>query len=305
LDKAPVAIFAFNRPGHLKQLLKSLEANSPIVDISKLFLFIDGARNDAEVPIVNQVLEIATEMTKNKNVEIIQRIENFGLSKSIISGVNKVFETHDRVIVLEDDLFVSPEFLKFCNEGLDMYLDEKSVASIQGYSEDLTLGNESTFFQRGADCWGWATWKNRWEAVEWDGNKLLATLKNSGLEKMFNYNGSFPYSNMLYRQTAGYVDSWAIRWHASMFLQNRYSLYPTRTLVENLGRDGSGTHPGINKLQPRLVLDRAPVLAQINVEDSKAARRNLEKIYRRKNGIYPLYSPKKYFNYVKRKLNAK
>ncbi len=299
----PVAVFAFNRPNHLERLLDSLIRNKSHIKDTPVYLFIDGPRNLSDEKLVNDVSEIAKRKSKSINLEINRSEINMGLSNSIITGINKVLEVHERIIVLEDDLITNSEFLSFCNRALDLYENNLSVGSIQGYSENVRLNeNSETYFQRGADCWGWATWKSRWDNVEWDGEKLLKNLKEHKLEKIFDYNGAFPYTGMLARQTRGEVDSWAIRWHASMFLDHKLSLYPVVTLIENTGRDGSGTHGGSTDFRWRTPVDHAPKLGGIEIAESKEARKKLERIYRSRNATYSCYSPKKYYYFLARHL---
>ena len=102
--------------------------------------------------------------------------KKFGLAKSIIDGVGKVLDLHEKIIVLEDDLVTSPYFISFMNEALIMYKDEPKVASIHGYIYPIE-GLPDSFFIKGADCWGWATWQEKWKIFETDGKKLLNELK--------------------------------------------------------------------------------------------------------------------------------
>jgi hypothetical protein len=164
------------------------------------------------------------------------------LAASIIRGVGEQLSTSDRVIVVEDDLVVSPHFLRYMNDGLSVYADEKQVASIHGYSYPIGNALPETFFLRGADCWGWATWRRAWDLFRPNGATLLAELRARNLTKRFDLDGTFAFTRMLEDQAAGRNDSWAVRWHASCFLENRLTLYPGRSLVHNIGNDASGTH---------------------------------------------------------------
>lgn len=303
MNLAPIAIFAFNRPAHLRNLLDSLERNSPQIAASKIFIFIDGAKNHSDKALVENVNSIAEKFKSEYEVEIFKSRTNLGLSQSIIGGVSTIFKKYNRVIVLEDDLIVNSSFLEFCNSALDYYENNDKVGSIQGFSEDILLrSREQTYFQRGADCWGWATWKSRWELVDWDSTNLIAKIKEDNLGKLLDYNGAFPFTKMLERQNRGEVDSWAIRWHVSLFVKGLVSLYPAKTLVENTGRDGSGTHAGSSDFKPRSLVEHMPRLGGIAVEDSRNARRQLEKIFRSRNGTYSYFSLRKYYNYFRRKM---
>jgi len=130
------------------------------------------------------------------------------------------------------------------NDALTLYQDESQVASIHGYVYPIKDVVPETFFIKGADCWGWGTWKRAWDIFEADGNKLLQEIYDKQLAKEFDFGGTYPYTKMLQDQIAGNNDSWAIRWYASAFLRHMLTLYPAKSLVKNIGLDSSGTHCG-------------------------------------------------------------
>ncbi len=244
---APILVLGYNRPLHLKRVLLSLSENPEALH-SDLYISIDGPRDDSDSENVNLCREVSLQTFGFRKISTNFNELNSGLSNSVISNISKVLELHDEVIVVEDDLKVSRNFLKFMNLGLREYRNEYKVASIHGYQYPVVLDPDVCVFLRGADCWGWATWKNRWCEFEPNGTKLLNQLVSKQLSSKFNLGGALPNVNLLEKQISGIVDSWAIRWHASMFLQNRVTLYPPESLVLNLGLDGSGTHESINSI---------------------------------------------------------
>jgi hypothetical protein len=156
--------------------------------------------------------------------------------------VTEIVNQHDRIIVLEDDMVTSPGFIRYMNEALELYKDDDQVISIHGYEYPVRTTLPDTFFLKGADCWGWATWKRGWELFEPDGCKLLHDLYAQKLTHKFDFDGSYPFTKQLADQVKGKNNSWAIRWYASAFLGNKLTLYPGKSLVQNIGNDGSGTH---------------------------------------------------------------
>lgn len=237
---APIALFVYNRPWHTQQTVESLQKNILSLN-SDLFIYSDGPKSDAQADLVSQVRQYINHIQGFKSVTIVERAENFGLARSIIDGVTSIIAKHERVIVLEDDMVTSPYFLDFMNAGLNTYAGNSDVASIHGYVYPIE-GLPETFFMRGADCWGWATWRDRWVMFEPDGAELLKRLNERSLTKRFDFNGAYPFIKMLRDQISGANNSWAIRWHASAFLNSKYTLYPGKSLVLNIGNDGSGTH---------------------------------------------------------------
>lgn len=225
----------------MKSTLESL-ATCREASQTNLTLFLDGPRGETDRAEVAATRAIARSASGFADVRLIERADNIGLSASIISGVTQMLEDHEQVIVLEDDMVVSPDFLTYMNQGLDRYADDPRVVSIHGYVYPSDVPLPDFFFLRGADCWGWATWRRGWGEFRRDGQALLDELQEQDLTGIFDFGGAFPYTQMLRDQIAGRVDSWAIRWYASAFLAGKLTLYPGRSLVQNIGLDGSGTN---------------------------------------------------------------
>jgi len=238
---APIALFVYNRLEHTKKTISALQKNE-LANDSDLIIFSDAAKNEAGSLAVKNLRDYLKTVAGFKSLKIIERSDNFGLAKSIIGGVTEVVNQYGKIIVLEDDLVTSPYFLLYMNEALDLYEKEDRVVSIHSYIYPIKEKLPETFFLKGADCWGWATWKRGWDLFEADGQKLLDELISKKLIKLFNWNGAYPYSQMLKGQILGLNNSWAIRWHASAFLKDKLTLYPGESLVSNVGLDSSGTH---------------------------------------------------------------
>lgn len=240
---APIVLFTYNRPWHIRQTIEALQKNI-LAQESDLFIYSDGVNNlkKGHPDLVREVRRYIATIDGFKSVTIIERNKNFGVSSSIINGVTEIVDRFGKIIVLEDDIVTSPFFLKYMNEALNLYEHEHSVISIHGYIYPISGTIPDTFFLRGADCWGWATWRRGWNIFEPDGKVLLAELIRNKAEKIFDFNGSFQYVKMLRDQISGKNDSWAIRWYASAFLKECYTLYPGQSYVKNIGTDSSGTH---------------------------------------------------------------
>jgi hypothetical protein len=233
---SPIAIFVYKRLDYLKILIDSLKKND-LSKYSNIFIFSDGWKNDLDKDDVLKVRKYISRISAFKKIDITLRKKNYGLSQNIISGIDFVLKENKKIIVLEDDLKLSKYFLNFINDGLNIYEHEQKVASINGWFFPVPYSKNmpDNFFIRGADCWGWGTWKRAWDKFEPNGEKLLAAIKNKKLEKLFNFNNSFYYTRMLQNQVDKKNDSWAIRWYASVFLKKMYTLHPKVSLVQNIG----------------------------------------------------------------------
>ncbi|CAG1003555.1 hypothetical protein MTYP_03102 [Methylophilaceae bacterium] len=241
MTHAPVALFVYNRPWHTRQTVEALLANDEAAQ-TPLYIFSDAPKDASANKAVAEVRAYIAGITGFESVTAIERSRNFGLANSIIDGVTQVCQQQGRVIVLEDDIVTSPYFLRFMNDGLGFYENDERVISISGYVYPIKESLPETFFLRGADCWGWATWKRGWSLFEPDGKVLLKKLEQRSLTYAFDSNGTYPFTRMLKNQIKGKTNSWAIRWHATAFAENKLTLYPGRTLVHNIGVDGSGTN---------------------------------------------------------------
>lgn len=239
----PIVVFAYRRLDHLQRTVNSLRANAEAA-VMPLIVYCDAARRPEQQQEVDAVRAYARGITGFASLEIVERETNLGLAQSIIGGVSEVLDRYAHVIVVEDDLLLSRYFLRYMLDGLATYADEPRVASIHGYVYPVMDSVPETFFIRGADCWGWATWRRAWKHFRSDGGTLLSELKSANLTRAFDFDGSYPFTRMLSQQVAGRNDSWAIRWNASCFLAGMVTLYPGRSLVHNIGNDASGTHGG-------------------------------------------------------------
>ncbi len=276
---APIALFVFNRPLHTKATLESLSRN-PESSQSDIFVFSDGPRSAADEETVGQVRDCIANASGFRSMKVVQRSENFGLARSIISGVTEILETSDRIIVLEDDLITSPHFLKYMNAALDCYIDDERVGSVHAYMYPIE-GLPDFFFMKGGDCWGWGTWRDRWRLLETDGGRLLLRLTKQGLLREFDKTGGNHMVRMLTDQIRGINSSWFIRWHASLFLNGKLTLQPGRSFVQNIGSDNSGTHCSTTDMFDVVARSSFDGLPPLEVDENRAAVDEIRRFFDR------------------------
>lgn len=278
---APIVLFVYNRPEHTRLTMEALQKNTLAKD-SELFIYSDAAKSKNDEIKVEEVREYIKKISGFKQVVIIERERNFGLANSIIDGVTKIVNEYGKIIVLEDDLVTSPYFLNFMNKGLELYKDDPKVASIHGYVYPIDNLPE-TFFIKGADCWGWATWSDKWSVFEPSGQKLLDKIRKLKLEKEMDFNGSYGYVEMLKSQIIGKNNSWAIRWYASAFLKDMLTLYPGKSYVQNIGFDSQATHCKSKTNIFNTDLNKKLVIYKIDIKEDLAARKKFEIFFKKIN----------------------
>ena len=276
---APIVLFTYNRLSHVKALIESLLKNELAKD-SQLFIFSDGGKTPEDMVRVKEVRSYLHSIKGFSSIAIYESETNRGLANSVIRGVTQVLQQYEKVIVLEDDLILSPYYLRFMNDALDVYEQDERVGTINGHMLDLKGIIDETFFINHIDSWGWGTWRRSWDLFEPDGSLLLKQLEERNLCNAFDFDGAYPFVRMLKRQIAGQNSSWAIRYRASMFLHNKLSLNVGRSLVVNNGADGSGTHLKKGVLFPDGPLTKEPinVTYQTPIENLQA-RKAFRKYY--------------------------
>lgn len=237
----PVLLFTYKRADLTRQTVEALKRNKG-AQHTELFIFSDGAKTENDVAKVNAVREYCRTIGGFKTVHLVESPSNKGLANSIISGVTQIINIHDRAIILEDDLVTSTNFLSFCNQALDRYQDNPEVLSVGAYTRPVRgLEPYQVYFTRRATSWGWATWKDRWNRVDWEVKDFAQFSADRDAQKKFNEMGS-DMTSMLHRQMRGEMSSWAIRWCYHQFRHSLYTVFPAVSKVANFGLGADATH---------------------------------------------------------------
>ena len=236
---APIILFTYRRAAHTRRCIESIKKSALAKD-SVLYIFSDAPKGSADIADVLAVRSYIKTISGFKNVVIEEAPENRGLANSVIYGVGKVLEEHGRAIVLDDDLVLSPYFLSYMNEALEMYKDEEDVININSHILTSPMTFSDNFLISFANSWGWATWKRGWAYFEPDAQKLLSQIEEQGRTSEFDM--GYHFTRMLREQCQGKINSWAIRWNASMFVNRKLSLNVGRPLVVNGGFGAGATH---------------------------------------------------------------
>ena len=253
---APIVIFAFNRLDSLKECVSTLQKNSEATE-SDLFVFVDGPREikEGEKEKVEAVRQFVMSITGFKSLTYFFSKTNNKLGPSIIAGVSEVINKYGRAIVLEDDLLLSPNVLSFMNQALEKYENCKEVFSVCGYSNRVSRPNgyqSDFYFCTRSSSWGWATWADRWNSVDWNLKQWNDVKENA--RRFCKWGGSDCWK-MLNDWHRGKNQSWAIRFCYAQFVQNKFSLFPMESLILNEGFDGNGTN---SKRWSRFKFDYSP-----------------------------------------------
>lgn len=282
---APILLFVYNRPEHTRLSVESLK-NNILAEESELFIYADAAKNEMDKPDVDKVRAYIHTINGFAKISIVEREQNIGLANNVIDGVTTLVNQFGRVIVLEDDLILSQYFLQFMNEALETYKDEENVGHIHACEFFQNNHLPDTFLIKFVGSWGWGTWSRAWKNFNPDGASLLKELENKHLTKSFDFNNAYGFTRMLRKQIKGLNNSWAIRWNASLYLKDCYSLNVGKSLVQNIGFDGTGTNCGTDSfISSSLSKQKIDVEKIEPITENLVARKVIENYYRKTNSF--------------------
>jgi hypothetical protein len=276
---APVLLFTYNRLEHTKKTIEHLKENNLAMH-SDLIIFSDAGKSDIDYKKVHNVRRYLKSIKGFKSCTLIEREINFGLAKNIIEGVTEVINSDGKVIVLEDDLLTSKNFLCFMNAALEYYQDQEDIFSISGYTANLpSLPKEvfDTYLSVRVSSWGWGTWKHQWDNIDWDVSDYNEFIINKNEIAKFNRGGA-DMTRMLRHYMEGKNNSWAIRFSYAMHKKDKYCIYPKLSKIKNIGFGADATHTkNTNKYYSTLDITNR---RKFKFSDSKKINKTIAKEFR-------------------------
>jgi hypothetical protein len=226
----PVVLFAYARPEHLKQTLDSLRGNN----VPLIYAFSDGPKTpDLELR-VHQVREILHQVDWCE-IHIVERENNLGLGRSILTGVSDVFQKHDTIIVFEDDLICVPGTYDYLCSALEEYKDTSSVMSVTGWTHPLATPNgivDQPYFDGRTECLVWGTWKRAWQGMEQSALSMIEECEKRNID-VYRYGADL----VAMAQEEKIRNIWAVRFSYLHILNKGLCLRPPYSLVQHVGYD--------------------------------------------------------------------
>lgn len=278
---SPIVLFVYKRLWHTQQTIEALRKNE-LAGQSDLYIYSDYPKDEKIKDQVVKVRKYLRTVNGFKNINIIERKRHLGLANSIISGVTEVISKYGKVIVLEDDLVSTSDFLEYMNNALSFYKNDKRIFSITGYTYPIKIPKEYSddlYLYYRCCSWGWGTWENRWNKADWEVKNYQQFKNDQETRKRFNRGGD-DLSTLLDFQMRGKIDSWAIRWCYTLFKNNAYCLYPVRPRIRNIGQDGSGTHFTLSSIRTKLYRSRKKLTLNKNVQINGEIIESLNRYFR-------------------------
>ena len=277
---APILVFCYNRPDHLKQTIEALKGNA-LASLSRLFIFSDGSKGEHDRERVAEVRRYIHTVEGFGKISVAESERNRGLSRSVIEEVTGVVNEYGKVIVLEDDLVTTPDFLTVMNRLLDAYQPRRNIFSVTAYAPPIRVPSGYTkdfYLAPRSSSWGWGTWADRWFSASWGSDHYKQLLNDSRLKKRLTGGGNDLWP-MLYKQQTGVIDSWAARWCAAQAVQGAFGVYPVKSKVRNIGTDGSGTNFTFSTRAYDVKMNSGEVRIEADLQPDEAMIRAFKSFY--------------------------
>tara|TARA_B000000532_G_C18845811_1_gene397180 strand:+ start:316 stop:1248 length:933 start_codon:yes stop_codon:yes gene_type:complete len=275
---APILLFAYNRPDHFKKTIKALKKNK-LASLSHLIIHCDGKKNKDDRK-VDLVVKIAKSVQGFKKIQVIVQKKNLGLKKSIILNVSKFIKKHKKLIILEDDMVTSKAFLNFMNSSLIYFQNKKKIWHISGHSHFNINNKKDIYFSTYMNCWGWATWEDRWKNLDINTKRIFDTFNSDrNLKTKFDISKFSKFSNQIEDNYNKKINTWAVFWHWTIFKYKKLCVNPSKTFVQNIGRDGSGIHKDISFFFKIDLNNKLNYKLKIKILENKLFKTKLKNFY--------------------------
>ncbi|MDR0602908.1 MAG: glycosyltransferase [Bacteroidales bacterium] len=276
---APIVLIVYNRPEHTRKTVEALQKNALAKD-SELFVFSDAPKNEMTAESVRQVREYIHKISGFKNVHIVEREKNLGVDPSILDAVNTMFEKYDKIIRVEDDIVTVPNFLQFMNKALDVFENDDRIWGISGFTPLIKIPqnyDKEILLMPRDSSWGDGTWKNRWNAVDFNIKIDYETVVgNPQIKKIIGGAGEDILGTI-----HKYPNTYDIPIHYYMRMNNKYTVCPTYSLVKNIGTDGTGEHFTIKQKRYDIILQNniTPIKINADIEPDEYILKQLRKYF--------------------------
>lgn len=266
-DLAPIVLFVYNRPEHTQKVVEGILANPEAKD-SILYVFADGPKENASEDCLEKIAQVRKyihTIKGFKEVIVDESKKNRGLAPATIRAMTMVLNKHDRVIMIEDDDYPSPYFLAYENECLEKFKNDERIWYIVGYCNTKEVKprfGDDVFMTEVGSSWGFGTWRRCWEKIIWDIDDLRGIFRHKNVVYGFNNYGGPSKSEIMIKLLNGKNSSWSVRFDFTSYLNKGLAVMPNKSLIANIGFDGTGTHCGMMN-QDIEMMEKKPEIPEI------------------------------------------
>jgi hypothetical protein len=237
----PVLFMVFNRPETTVRVFETIRQVRP----TKLYVAADGPRlNKNEINKIEEVRNIATKVDWPCDVKTLFQNENLGCKIAVVTAIDWFFKNEREGIILEDDCLPDITFFRYCSEMIERYREDSRIAIISGTNIYKTRSNEeSYYFSKRPEIWGWATWRRVWSKYDQEMKCLGELITNKNFVQSFDSGNDYEYwKKILERVKNGKVNTWDAQILYLLFCEGMLSIHPSENLVKNIGFGVEATH---------------------------------------------------------------
>jgi hypothetical protein len=245
--KFPILVIGFNRPEKLKMVIEKI-----INENREIYIALDGPResNMQDMLKVKECVDIIENYQKERMINTLYQQQNLGCKEGEQSAMNWFFENNEAGIILEDDILIEKEFLKFCDENLIKYKNDERIWAICGFipfeieSLDSKTANKKFFTCDTPQTWGWASWRRVWDKYQNEIN--INEFKHIKYPEIF-YGGKFRINRNIWERRFldlinERVSTWDYQFTLSCWNNQGVNIFPYKNYVNNIGFDSEATH---------------------------------------------------------------
>lgn len=267
--KLPILILAYNRPETVVKVLQEVEKYQP----ARLYLACDGARlqkvgDEERVQSTREVMLKSVDW--NCEINTLFRDQNRGCAYGVYEAISWFFEHEEYGVIIEDDVLVSQDFFKLCEDLLPRYKNAERIMQISSRNTSGRNDIPNTYiYSQVFHCWGWATWKRAWQYMDMS----MAGMKQVTLLYMVRRLGILPGVIKYYRTLYKYrhieqYKAWAARWDLSMLARDGIGICPGVNLSENIGMDAGEHYSSLDTMRPEALVRIAPFVWPVKYNDT-------------------------------------
>ncbi|GAB3938584.1 hypothetical protein [Mucilaginibacter myungsuensis] len=237
----PILLLAFNRPDTTQLVFDQIRAVKP----RYLYISTDGAREgiNGEADKCETVRNIITQIDWDCEIRTYYRDKNYGCGTAVSSGISWFFEHVDMGIILEDDCLPDPTFFEYCKSLLERYKDNEEVKLISGTSFITDLSkNNSYYFTKYANIWGWATWRRVWQQYRLEIEDLEETFISTDFSSVFYNEVERRYWYKEFKKVElKQINTWDYQLLYSIWKSKGVCISPNINLIKNIGFSNNST----------------------------------------------------------------
>ena len=269
LFETPVLILGFRRPANIAKIIDAIRPNSPKI----IFFAVDGPRpgKTEDETLVLQTQKAIENIDWECEVRVRFRDQNLGIRKAVPDAVSWALESSSEVIVIEDDAIPGPDLLEFMRNQLEKFREDTRVAHVSGYNlvPDEELSNTSDLIRLSIypESYLWGTWAESWKMYKDDIDDYGSIVRNMS----FNRVEEIVWRINFRMAQKDLIQSWAYRWIASMWRENKVCISPNVNLTTYVGsQDGTHTRRKSRVVEIEVATTAAQIESTSAVSDSKA-----------------------------------